>query len=70
MNKLKVIPVMKTVARVADPKIPDFHRFGPLGRVGHRVAMSVCVCVCMCVIKVVIVDNGQSVRFFVFLYKN
>ena len=27
------------------------------------------VCVCMCVIKVVIVDNGQSIRFFVFLHK-
>ena len=41
----------------------DFHRLGPPGRVGHRVAMSVC----LSVIKVVIVDNGQSIRFFVFL---
>ena len=46
-----------------------FHRLCPLGRVGHRVAMSVCVCVCMCVTKVVIVDNGQTVRVFVFFLK-
>ena len=26
-----------------------FHRLGPLGRVGHGVAMSVCVYVCLCV---------------------
>ena len=32
---------------------------------GHRVAMSVCVSV----IKIVIVDNGQSIRFFVFLHQ-
>ena len=28
-----------------------------------------CVFVCVSVTKVVIVDNGQSIRFFVFLYK-
>ena len=49
----------------------NFHRLGPLGRVGHRVAMSVCmyVCVCMSVIKVLIVDNGQSIMFFVFFHE-
>ena len=44
-----------------------FHQLGPLGRVGHRVAMSVCMYVCVCLS--VIVDNGQSIRFFVFLQK-
>ena len=44
-----------------------FHPLGPLGWVGHRVAMSVYICVSF--IKVVIVDNGQSIKFFVFLYK-
>ena len=40
-----------------------FHRLGPLGRVGHRVAMFVWfLCVCLSVIKVVTVDNGQSIR--------
>ena len=42
-----------------------FHRLGPLGRVGHRVAISVCVGV----IKVVIGYNDRSIRFYVFLYK-
>ena len=37
-----------------------FHRLGPLGRVGHRVAMSVC----MCVTKIIIIDNAQSITFF------
>ena len=41
-----------------------FHQLGPLSRVGHGFAMSVCVYVCMCVIKVVIVNNGQSIRVF------
>ena len=45
----------------------NFHRLGPVGRVDHRVAMSVCMC--MSVIKVVIVDNGQSIRLFVLLHK-
>ena len=31
--------------------------------------MSVCMSVCLSVIKVVIVDNGQSIRFSVFLHK-
>ena len=30
---------------------------------------SVCMCVCMCVTKVVIVDNGQSIRFLSFFIK-
>ena len=46
-----------------------FHRLGPLGWVGHRVAMSLCVSV----IKVVIVDYGQMVHvfilFFFYIYK-
>ena len=41
------------------------HQLGPLGRVGHRVAMSVCVSVCMSVI----LKKGQSIRFFLFLYQ-
>ena len=47
----------------------DFLRLGSLGRVGHRVAMSVCLCTCLYVIKVEIVNNGQSIRFFVLLHK-
>ena len=45
------------------------HQLGPLGWVGHRVAMSVCLCVCMSVIKVVIVNNGQKFQFLSFLFK-
>ena len=41
-----------------------FHQLGPLGRFGHRVAMSVCVSVCMSVTTVVIVNNGQNTIFF------
>ena len=36
---------------------------------GHRVAMSVCMYVSMSFIKVVIVNNAQSIMFFVFLNK-
>ena len=43
----------------------SFHRLSPLGRVGHRVVISVCLCVCRSVTKIEIVDNCQSVRFFV-----
>ena len=32
--------------RILKIRILNFHQLGPLGRVGHRVAMSVCVCVC------------------------
>ena len=39
-----------------------FHRLGPLGRVGQRVAMFVC----LYVTKIVIVDNGRSIRFLSF----
>ena len=35
-----------------------FHQLGPLGRVGHRVAMSVCQDVCLCVCQ------RHQVQFF------
>ena len=40
----------------------DFHKLGPLGRVGHRLAMSVHLCVFL------IVNNVQSIRFFVVIF--
>ena len=42
-----------------------FHRLSPLGRVGHRVTMSVCVSV----IKFVIDYKGQRIRVFFFVHK-
>ena len=42
------------------------HKLDPLGRVGHRVALSICLSLCH---KKVMVNNGQSIRFFVFIHK-
>ena len=41
-----------------------FHLLGPLGQVGHRVAMSVCMCVCHKSCNCQLWQNGQS--FFSF----
>ena len=54
---------VKAISMVFVCVVLNFHRLCPLGRVGHRVAMSICKYVCLSVIKVVIVDNVQSIRF-------
>ena len=59
----------RSMSRSSDCRNPlNFYRLGPLAWAGSLV-VSPCLFVFLCVIKGLFVDNGQSIKFIVFLYK-
>ena len=46
MNSMPTIPTPWRLSKLK-VNVKLFHRLGPLGRVGHRVAMPVFLCVCL-----------------------